>query len=83
MKEGLNRMDIKAYHNMLEDEVPLKKIAKRLHTKVKVLKRLTPKAIEKANQNKKLRDDKVKEMKDTNKEKVEIIAAAANQVLGN
>jgi hypothetical protein len=48
-KEGLSRGDIKKYHKMmLEEELPLPVIAKKLHTKVSVLKRLTPEKIENA-----------------------------------
>ena len=81
MKEGLNRVDIKKYHRMLKEDVPLKKIAKLLHTKVAVLKRLGPKAFEAAEKRKKEAEKNAKKEAADRKQQAADIAEATTAAL--
>lgn len=81
MKEGLNRMDVKKYHNMLRDGVPIKIIAKRLHTKVEVLKRFTPEKVEAAAKKAKEIEEASKKEMAERKKSAEILSEAAAKTM--
>jgi len=81
MKEGLNRMDIKRYHNMLKDGVPLKSIARALHTSVRILNLLTPERYAAAEKKKKAADKAAKQLEVENRSKASIMTQAAQDVL--
>jgi len=83
MKEGLNVMDIAKYHKWLKAEVPLKKIARRLHTSVAVLERLNPKAWTAAEKKRKAIEEKARQQRIENKKKADILVETAAKVMSD
>lgn len=81
MKAGLNKMDIRKYHRMLTEEVPMKTIARRLHTTIKVLNRFTPAKVERAEEARLKAEEKAKAQKDENIKKASFMAEAAAQIM--
>ena len=83
MKKGLNVMDIAKYHKWLNAGIPLKNIARRLHTSVAVLERLTPKAWAAGEKKRKAIEERARKQRIENKKKADILVETAAKVMSD
>ena len=81
MRKGLSRIDVARYHKWLAQDIPVKAIAKRLHTTLDVLDRLSPEKWAAAE--KKRKDIEVKAQKERidNRKKADILVETAARVM--